>query len=204
MDNKLLEFFPPNKRDVEYFARYFEAEDMKPLVLYHNQKQKNTKKDQTIDRVKEMLDAENSPSEVISYLKQQMKEGGWQETDFAQIVWEALLQAVDWGTRPEQIETQVLRQVKQCSKVLAAFSTNPKTELALIQKVQVYCYEDAKLMKHFRQIIQVLYHEDVVSESAILYWADKGAKTQGKTMFLKQIEPFINWLKTVESESEEE
>ena len=90
------------------------------------------------------------------------------------------------------------------SKVLAAFCTNPKTELALLQKVQVYCYEDAKLMKHFRQIVQILYNSDVISESAILYWAEKGAKNQGKTVFLKQMEPFIHWLKTVESESEEE
>ena len=90
------------------------------------------------------------------------------------------------------------------SKVLAAFCTNPKTELALLQKVQIYCYEDAKLMKHFRQIVQILYNSDVISESAILYWAEKGAKNQGKTVFLKQMEPFIHWLKTVESESEEE
>ncbi|KAG9291622.1 hypothetical protein G9A89_022041 [Geosiphon pyriformis] len=199
MDNKLLDFFPPNKRDEEYFARYFEAEDMKQLVAYHNQKQKNTKKDQTIDRVKEMLDAKNNSSEVISYLKQQQKEGGWQESDFSQIVWEALIQAIDWGSRPEQIETQALRQIKAWAKVLAAFCTTPKTELALIQKIQVYCYEDAKLTKHFRQIVQLLYNEDVVSESAILYWADKGAKNQGKTVFAKQMEPFIHWLKTVEN-----
>ncbi|CAG8460319.1 12939_t:CDS:2 [Ambispora leptoticha] len=204
MDNKLLEFFPPNKRDEEYFARYFEAEDMKPLVAYHNQKQKNTKKDRTIAQVKKMIDAESTPMEVVTYLKQQQKEGGWQETDFCQIVWESVIQAVDWGTRPEQIETQALRQVKTWSKVLAAFCTSPKTELALIQKVQVYCYEDTKLMKHFRQIIQLLYNEDVVSESAILYWADKGAKNQGKTVFLKQVESFINWLKTTESDDSEE
>lgn len=59
-------------------------------------------------------------------------------------------------------------------------------------------------MKHFRKIVQILYDEDVVSENAILYWNEKGAKSQGKTSFLKQMEPFIQWLKTVESESEEE
>ncbi|CAG8468816.1 1482_t:CDS:2 [Paraglomus brasilianum] len=201
---KLMEFFPPNKRDEEYFARYFEAEDMKQLVEYHNKKQKAAMKDQTIEHVKELLDGESTPAEVITYLRHQMKESRWQEADFAQIVWEALIGAVDWSSRPEQIESQALRQVKDWSKVLAAFCTNPKTELALLQKVQVYCYEDAKLMKHFRQIVQILYNSDVISESAILYWAEKGAKNQGKTVFLKQMEPFIHWLKTVESESEEE
>ncbi|CAG8529394.1 eukaryotic translation initiation factor 5C [Gigaspora rosea] len=204
MDNKLMEFFPPNKRDEEYFARYFEAEDMKQLVEYHNQKQKNSMKEQTIDHVKEMLKSENTPAEVITYLKHQMKEGGWQESDFVKVVWESMMQAVDWGSRSEQIEAQALRQVKQCSTILSAFSTNPKTELALIQKVQTYCYEDTKLMKHFRQIVQILYNEDVVSESAILYWFEKGAVNSGKTVFLKQMEPFVQWLKTVDSESEED
>ncbi|CAG8499576.1 17234_t:CDS:2 [Acaulospora morrowiae] len=204
MDNKLMEFFPPNKRDEEYFARYFEAEDMKQLVDYHNQKQRNSMRDQTIERVKKMLQAESTSAEVIVYLKHQMKEGRWQETGFVQIVWDAVMQAVDWGSRAEQIETQVLRQVKQCSNILSVFSTSPKTELALLQKVQVYCYDDTKLLKHFRQIVQILYDEDVVSESAILYWSEKGASNQGKTIFLKQMEPFIQWLKTVDSESEEE
>ncbi|CAG8803030.1 13592_t:CDS:2, partial [Dentiscutata erythropus] len=131
-------------------------------------------------------------------------EGCWQESDFVKVVWESMMQAVDWGSRAEQIEAQALRQVKQCSTILGAFSTNPKTELALVQKVQTYCYEDTKLMKHFRQIVQILYNEDVVSESAILYWFEKGAVNSGKTVFLKQMEPFVQWLKTVDSESEED
>jgi len=69
IDNKLMEFFPPNKRDEEFFARYFEAEDMKPLVEYHSQKQRNSLKEQTIDHVKEMLKAENNSQEVISIKK---------------------------------------------------------------------------------------------------------------------------------------
>ncbi|CAJ0825527.1 11198_t:CDS:2 [Entrophospora sp. SA101] len=204
IDSKLIDFFPPNKRDKEYFARYFEAEDMKQFVDFYNQRLKNSMKDQTIEHVKEMMDSSSTNAEVITYLKQQMKNGGWQESDFVQIVWESLLQAVDWSTRPEQIGTQAANQVKQCSSIISEFANNPKTELALLQKIQTYCYENTKLMKHFRKIVQILYDEDVVSENAILYWNEKGAKNQGKTSFLKQMEPFIQWLKTVESESEEE
>ena len=41
-----------------------------------------------------------------------MKEGNWQESDFVQIIWVALMQAVDWSTRPEMIENQASRQIK--------------------------------------------------------------------------------------------
>uniref|UniRef100_A0A1D1XD49 Basic leucine zipper and W2 domain-containing protein 2 n=1 Tax=Anthurium amnicola TaxID=1678845 RepID=A0A1D1XD49_9ARAE len=207
IDNKLLEFFPPNKRDEEYFARYFEAEDMKQLVEYHSQKQRNSLKEQTIDRVKEMLEAENNSQEIVVYLKQRIKEGNWQESDFVQIVWDALMQAVDWSTRPEMIENQASRQIKKNAEILAAFASNPKSELALLQKIQIYCHENTRLMKHFRLIVKILYEKDVVSENAIFYWYEKGAKPQGKGLFLKQMESFVNWLRTVEetdSEDEEE
>lgn len=49
---------------------------------------------------------------MVTFLKHQMKEGRWKETDFVAIVWDSVMQAVDWGSRPEQIETQALRQVK--------------------------------------------------------------------------------------------
>lgn len=204
IDNKLLEFFPPNKRDEEYFARYFEAEDMKKLVEYHSQKQRNSLKEQTIEHVKEMLKSENTSQEIVVYLKQRIKEGNWQESDFVQIVWDALMQAVDWSTRPEMIENQASRQIKKNAEILAAFASNPKSEVALLQKIQVYCHEDTRLMKHFRLIVKILYEKDVVSENAIFYWYEKGAKPYGKGLFLKQMESFVNWLRTVETDSEED
>jgi len=93
---------------------------------------------------------------------------------------------------------------KKNAEILAAFASNPKSELALLQKIQIYCHEDTRLMKHFRLIVKILYEEDIVSENAIFYWYEQGAKTQGKGLFLKQMEPLVNWLRTVESESEED
>ena len=74
----------------------------------------------------------------------------------------------------------------------------------LLQRVQNTCYEDAKLTKFFRQIVQVLYQHDVLSDNAIIFWADKAHKPQGKTVFLKQMEPFVKWLRENEDSSEEE
>jgi len=59
-------------------------------------------------------------------------------------------------------------------------------------------------MKHFRLIVKILYEKDVVSENAIFYWYEKGAKPQGKGLFLKQMESFVNWLRTVETDSEDD
>jgi hypothetical protein len=43
--------------------------------------------------------------------------------------------------------------------ILEAFCTNAKTEVALINVVQVYCYEDTRIIKAFPQILKVsLFH----------------------------------------------
>jgi hypothetical protein len=64
LDNKLVELFPPNKRDEECFARHFEAEDMKPLVEFHQRNQRNNVKDELLVRIKEMVEGEANPQEV--------------------------------------------------------------------------------------------------------------------------------------------
>ena len=38
---------------------------------------------------------------------------------------------------------------------------------------------------------QTLYNKDCVSDQAIIYWYQKGAKTHGKQHFLKAAEPLV-------------
>lgn len=66
------------------------------------------------------------------------------------------------------------------------------------------CYEDARFMKFFVKIIQLLYKEDVLSDNALIYWFEKGASSQGKTVFLKQMDAFIQWVKSQDDDSDEE
>ncbi|KAF9903854.1 hypothetical protein BX616_001509 [Lobosporangium transversale] len=205
MSDRLLDFFPPNKRDEDSFARHFEAEDMKQLVVYQNKKQLVLRKESIIENVKTFLE-EGKTAECMTFLKAQSKESGLSEPEFIPLIWTGIMASVDWGTRMDQIDGQIVKQVQQYSKLLGAFCTSPKTEIALLQHIQVNFYEDARFIKQFRAVTQRLYNNDVLSESAILYWAEKGVKPQGKTVFMKQMEPFIHWLKNAsdEEDSEEE
>lgn len=63
MSDRLLDFFPPNKRDEDSFARHFEAEDMKQLVTFQNKKQLIMRKDNIIENVKSLLE-ESKVTEV--------------------------------------------------------------------------------------------------------------------------------------------
>lgn len=66
MSDRLLDFFPPNKRDEDSFARHFEAEDMKQLVTFQNKKQLIMRKESIIENVKSLLE-EAKITEVSSY-----------------------------------------------------------------------------------------------------------------------------------------
>lgn len=71
-------------------------------------------------------------------------------------------------------------QVKAWAELLNAFCTSGRLELELIYKVQTQCYEDAKLMKLFPEIIRTLYDQDVLAEDTILLWFRKGSNPKGR------------------------
>lgn len=47
-------------------------------------------------------------------------------------------------------------------------------------KVQMQCYEDAKLMKVFPEVVRSLYELDVLAEDTILHWFRKGTNSKGR------------------------
>lgn len=76
--------------------------------------------------------------------------------------------------------TLFIVKVKTWAELLNAFCTTGKLELELMYKVQMQCYEDAKLMKLFPEIIRSLYDQDVLAEDTILHWFRKGANPKGR------------------------
>lgn len=66
-----------------------------------------------------MDEAEKSSDEdVIDFLKEQREKSGIALEEFAPIVWEALMNSIDWSQRQDQIESQALKEVKVCKVVL--------------------------------------------------------------------------------------
>lgn len=145
---------------------------------------------------------------MVSFLKEQQAENPVPESDLIACIWQGLMSTVDWGTRPDQIEGLALREVGKYAAVLEPFCNGPKTEVALINTVQIFCYEESRVMKVFPQILkvaikeekssdaylafQVLYNKDCISDQAILYWHSKGSKPQGRQHFLTVTQPLVN------------
>ncbi|KAG4091989.1 ARM repeat-containing protein [Neocallimastix lanati (nom. inval.)] len=201
LDGNLLIFFPQNKRSDEYLSRHFIAEGLPQVVDIHKKKISDDAKKTTISTLQTMYEDEEKPQDIVAYLKNQMVSNkGWTESDIVNCVWDS----IDFGNRSDQMEANIKRQLEHWSPILEVFTTSPKTEINLLCKVQKSCYEDVKLMKHFRHAIYCLYQGDVLSEAAILYWSEKAMLPSGKAVFAKQMAPFIEWLKTAEDEDDSE
>uniref|UniRef100_A0A2P2M4G6 eIF4-gamma/eIF5/eIF2-epsilon domain-containing family protein n=2 Tax=Rhizophora mucronata TaxID=61149 RepID=A0A2P2M4G6_RHIMU len=181
MEDNLLDFFPSAKRSAEGFSEHFTKEGLIPLVEYNEKKIFEIKLKEMKSLLTTQIAEESEVSEVIETVKQQVKDAKMPEIEVVRILWDVLMDAVQWsGKNQQQNANAALRQVKTWAKLLNTFCTNGKLELELMYKVQVQCYEDAKLMKLFPEIVRSLYYQDVLAEDTILHWFHKGTNSKGR------------------------
>ncbi|KAF9670404.1 hypothetical protein SADUNF_Sadunf13G0064700 [Salix dunnii] len=170
MEENLLEFFPPAKRSAEGFSEHFTKEGLIPLVEYNEKKIFEVKYKEMKSALTTQIAEEADITEVIDTVKQRVKDAKLPDIEIVRILWDVLMDAVQWsGKNQQQNANSALRQVKTWAQLLNTFCTNGKLELELVYKVQMQCYEDAKLMKIFPEIVRSLYYQDVLAEDTILH-----------------------------------
>ncbi|XP_068657603.1 uncharacterized protein [Aristolochia californica] len=201
MDDNLLEFFPTAKRSPEGFAEHFRKEGLIALVEYNEKKIFEVKLKEMKSALTTQIAEEADISEVSETVKQRVRDAKLPDIEMVRILWDVIMDAVQWsGKNQQQNANAALRQVKTWAKLLNTFCTTGKLELELIYKVQIQCYEDAKLMKLFPEIVRSLYDQDVLAEDTILLWFRKGTNPKGRQTFVKALEPFVKWLEEAEEE----
>ncbi|XP_068666112.1 uncharacterized protein [Aristolochia californica] len=201
MEDNLLEFFPTAKRSPEGFAEHFRKEGLIALVEYNEKKIFEVKLKEMKSALTTQIAEEADISEVIETVKQRVRDAKLPDIEVVRILWDVIMDAVQWsGKNQQQNANAALRQVKTWAELLNTFCTTGKLELELIYKVQIQCYEDAKLMKLFPEIVRSLYDQDVLAEDTILLWFRKGTNPKGRQTFVKALEPFVKWLEEAEEE----
>lgn len=201
MEDNLLELFPVQKRTTEAFAEHFSKEGLGALVDYNEKKIFDVKLKELKAALMTLITENSDIDDVIENVKQRHKESNLPDIEIVRLLWDALMDSVQWsGKNQQQNANLALRQVKAWAKLLNTFCTSGKLELELIYKVQIQCYEDAKLMKLFPEIVRSLYDMDVLAEDTILLWFRKGSNPKGRQTFVKSLEPFVKWLEEAEEE----
>jgi len=90
--------------------------------------------------------------------------------------------------------------------LLRNYTKTVDEEMEILLKFEEMCQETTKEFSPlFSKILPYLYNEDVVSEDAIMRWAEeKEHADESDKVFVKQSEAFIQWLKEAEEEDDEE
>ncbi|GFU04647.1 basic leucine zipper and W2 domain-containing protein 1 [Nephila pilipes] len=204
LDTKLLEFLPTSKRSIEFLSETFKSHGLTQLTDNLKAQENKSVKKELQQQVVELLKESTSVDEIICHVKDQMKKNGLPEHEVVVLLWISLMTSVDWNKRQELVHEQAIKHLRQYTSLLSAFTSSTKAELALLVKVQEYCYDNMAFMKVFEKILVLFYKTDVVSEDSILKWYRDAHSSKGKSIFLDQTRKFVEWLQSAEEESGEE
>jgi len=96
--------------------------------------------------------------------------------------------------------------VTKWGSLLQKFLKGSDDEHEILLTFEEVCLESHKdFAPLFSQVLQVLYDRDIVSEDAIMAWAqEKKDADDNDKVFVKQSEPFIQWLKEAPEEDDDE
>ncbi|XWS30776.1 hypothetical protein CRYUN_Cryun23aG0018700 [Craigia yunnanensis] len=96
--------------------------------------------------------------------------------------------------------------VKKKNYLAAAVAQDEGLQLLLLKAIESFCGKaSSSALKEVALVLKALYDTDVLEEEYILQWYEGGLKGKNKgSQIWKNAKPFIDWLRSAESESEEE
>jgi hypothetical protein len=204
IDARLMEMFPTNKRNQENFAAFFREKGLGPIADMQTAQMASKAKKEAQKYLADMINDESSMPDMIEYVTELIDKQGMPEAEVVISMWNSLMAAVEWNKREDLVADQALKHLNQYCALLKISARTAKSELALMLKVQEFCYENMNFLKSFQKIIMLLYKTEVISEDVILKWYKSGHSAKGKSVFLEQMKKFVEWLQSAEEESDEE
>ncbi|GJX01266.1 eukaryotic translation initiation factor 5-like protein [Tanacetum coccineum] len=144
-----------------------------------------------VDSAKESLKKGVGAKELLASLS-----GSHQEKVNA--IYEALLDGVEKG-----FSKHVLKKKNYLAAVVAE---GEDSQLVLLRAVEEFCGKaNPTAVKEVPLVLKALYDVDVLEEEYVVKWYEEGLSGSNKSSQIwKNAKPFVEWLQSAESESEEE
>jgi len=205
-ENRLMEFFPSanQQQTEENFAKTFAKKDLPEIVAFRKQVAAANLRSDMSRTLSDAIADEKSGKEIIAELKEFVTKTGISEQEVAVLVWQCVMNCEEWNKKEDLLQEQAVRHLKKYVILFAAFTTNFKSELHLLNKIQEYCYDNMNFIKSFNKIVLLLYKTDVLSEDAILKWYKETHSSRGWSVFMDQMKKFVDWLEQAEEEESDE
>ncbi|KAK4359033.1 hypothetical protein RND71_021262 [Anisodus tanguticus] len=98
------------------------------------------------------------------------------------------------------------KEVIKKKKYLTAAVQEDDSQLALLHAIESFCGKsNSEALKEVALVLKELYDIDMLEEEFIVEWYEKGSKGSNKVSPIwKNVKPFVEWLQSAESETEDE
>lgn len=201
MDQKLHLFFPQNARTMLDIINYFnEQTGFDELCKWYTGLQTAEVKKDLAAEVSHMLKEEATQDALIERVRAVQEEHRIPESEIVKLLWPAVMGAVEWNKKAELMIEQALRHVKSNLMLLARWTKSDRAQIVLMVTMQDYCFINQNFLKIYNRFCLLFYKAEILGEDAILSWHSKDHSTKGKSVFLSDMNEFVNWLKTAEYE----
>jgi len=199
-----MKLLPVHKRTAENFENHFKSVGLGSIVEYQRAKASAEVKKELFVLLEEMIRDEEPPKEMVLLVKEFLAKGTVADHDAVISVWVTVMSAGDWNKKEELVAEQAIKHLQLYAPVFACVTSSGRSQLALLNRMQDFCYDNMNFTTSFQKMVVLLYKKDVISEDVILKWFKDSSSPKGKTIFLEQMKKFVEWLEQAEEESEEE
>lgn len=164
---------------------------MLSTVEEEEKKKPAKKKPKLSDEIKEFLNKGSSPTQLRSFL------GSLSGTH--QEIMDALFEALFGG-----VGKGFAKEVAKKKAYLAAGDRG--SQMAVLRGIESFAGKASPdAVKEVALVLKNLYDDDVLEEEFVMEWYNKGVSGDNKAAPIwKNVKPFVEWLQSAESESEEE
>lgn len=201
LENRFMDFFPLNKRSEENLIKTFSERGLDDIIKLHKAQASQEAKRELQSVIVDDLKDNKPQKEIIADLKELSVKNSIPEHELIVIIWTTIMLLGEWNKKEELVADQALRHLRNYIQFFQSFATTDRSELALILKIQEYCYENMNFMNSFYKIIVLFYKLEILSEDTVLKWYRDSHSAKGKMHFLEKMRPFIEWLQNAEEES---
>ncbi|KAK6132397.1 hypothetical protein DH2020_033836 [Rehmannia glutinosa] len=149
--------------------------------------------DELVDEIKKYVKKGSPAGQLKSFLQSL---SGTREEIF-DALFEALFEGVGKGLSKEVVKKK---------NYLAAAVEEEGSQVLLLHAIEAFCGKASpEAVKEVALVLKALYDGDVLEEEFIVEWYEKGFNGINKSSPIwKNVKPFVEWLQSAESESEEE
>jgi len=207
LDNKMLAFFPQQKRSIEHFNSYFTESGLVQLVELNKKRFSDAQLRTLEEELKALIKEEGTVKEALDLTSTKIEDLKLEILDVLPVLWRSVMDSAQRSSKSstqQQTHQSVLKLLKYWMKLFQTYCQTSRQELLLMNVIQVYCYQDTAILKLFPQIINLFYDADVIAEDTILVWNKNGSSPKGRQVFLRDMEPFIKWLQEASEEEDED